>query len=180
MSILSGSIYRSSLFLVLVRLLIFSFKRRPLYSRFPLNSKLYGLNILFVCFGQEENPRWKSKQSCSVLQPVACPLSTPPLIELSWFIQKHRCCVVLHTVQCCTVWRLQNCLEWGKLVVAEFKQSALFVLRQLAHVPVVVLSDSRSVNSVKNFVTLTRVCKWTAHLYIVATCSYPHIRYICL
>jgi len=42
-------------------LLIFSFKPRPLYSRFPSNSKLYGLNIIFVCFGQEENPRWESK-----------------------------------------------------------------------------------------------------------------------
>ena len=57
-------------------LLIFSFKRRPFYSRFPLNSRLYGLNILFVCFGQVQNSRWESKQSCFVLQPVASPLST--------------------------------------------------------------------------------------------------------
>jgi len=57
-------------------LLIFSFKRRPLYSRFPLNSKMYGLNIQFVCFGQEENPCCESKQICSVLQIVACPLNT--------------------------------------------------------------------------------------------------------
>jgi len=34
-------------------LLIFSFKPRPLYPRFPCNSKLYGLIILFAYFGQE-------------------------------------------------------------------------------------------------------------------------------
>jgi len=56
---------------------IFSFKPRPLYSPLLLISKLCGLNILFVFFfGQVEKHRWESKQSFSVLYPVACPLNT--------------------------------------------------------------------------------------------------------
>jgi len=62
------------IFLGAKSLLIFSFKPRPLFPRFPLISELYGFNILFACFGKGENPCWESKQVLSVSQPVVCSL----------------------------------------------------------------------------------------------------------
>jgi hypothetical protein len=96
-------------------LLIFGFKPRPLYPQFPLNSKLYGLPICTLRARGESSLGIEAMllcfTTCSLFNKPTV-LTRPPLLALSWFIQRQRRCVVLHTVQCRTV--LQNCFRMRK------------------------------------------------------------------
>jgi hypothetical protein len=118
-----------------------------------LNSKLYGLHILFTFFEQEENPFQESEQDFFRfynLYPVQYTVYAAPAHIISNFM--------LHTVEEALrgtafnsafhfVLDFNTLSECGIIGGTEFKQFAVFVLKQLAHIPNVVLSDSQPATS---------------------------------
>jgi len=96
-------------------LLVFSFTSRPFYPRFPWNSKLHDLSILFACFGQRENPCWESKgnlfcfTTCIrfTIKTVLCRLQ--PVAHSS---RRAACKCILFNITLCV--RLLNCLRMRK------------------------------------------------------------------
>ena len=74
------------------------FTKHTVLSRLPL----LAIEAMLLCF-----------TTCSLFTKHTV-LSRLPLLALSWFIQRQRCCVVLHTVECCTVWRIQICFKMRK------------------------------------------------------------------
>jgi hypothetical protein len=94
------------------------FQAPGLYSRHPLNSRLYGLCILLVCLVQEKNffpfpgvkPRSVGFTTCShvTIPIVLCRL---PILALSWFIEWKRRYMELHAVQYYPVCWASNCFR---------------------------------------------------------------------